>query len=212
MPDPRTHDTVLDPAAERLGHVYAEALIGAAKSQNVADDVVSQLFELAFDVLPNNDALAGAFASPRIDAEEKARVIDRLFGDAYHPVLTRLLKVMARRGRLGHVDAVARAAEAIHDDMMGRVVASVRTAVPLSDELRSQITGKLGQTLGREVRLRESVDDSLIGGMVIRIGDRVYDSSVSNRLNQLTRKVQAGFAAKLLGSFDRFAEPDSAES
>jgi F-type H+-transporting ATPase subunit delta len=111
---------------------------------------------------------------------------------------------MARRSRLGHVAAVSRAADSIHDEMMGRVVASVRTAVPLDDALRGQIVQRLSSVLNREVKLRESVDPELIGGMVIRIGDRVFDNSVSTRLDKMSRKVRAGFAGRLMQSFESF--------
>ena len=96
------------------------------------------------------------------------------------------------------------AAEDIYDDMMGRVIASVKTAVPLDDQLRGQITHQLSQTLGREVRLRETVDPDVIGGMVIRIGDRVFDSSVQTRLDKMTKTVRAGFAGRLMQSFESF--------
>ena len=111
---------------------------------------------------------------------------------------------MASRERLGYLAAVRSAAETIHDEMMGRVVASVRTAVPLNDELRSQISGQLGAMMNKQVRLRESVDPELIGGMIIRIGDRVFDSSVANRLNKLARSTCQGFSSQLMERFQQF--------
>ncbi len=83
----------------------------------------------------------------------------------------------------------------------GRVVASVRTAVPLDDALRSQISDQLGSLMQKQVRLRESVDPDLIGGMVIRVGDKVYDSSVANRLNKMARRTRDGFSSQLLHQF-----------
>lgn len=202
---PATADTALDTGAEKLGATYAAALVAAAIKADVTDQVVGQIDELT-GVLRDNPQLQAAFASPRVSEEEKCRIIDRLFGSSYHPVLVNLLKVMARRGRLGHVAAVAHAADGIHDEMMGRVVAKVKTAVPLDDNLRKQIVDRLSQSLSAEVRLRESVDPSLIGGMVIRVGDKVFDSSVSNRLAQMQRRVKKGFASKLMQSFEQFTQ------
>lgn len=200
-----TRDTALDTGAEQLGKTYARALVGAAQNAGVTDQVVVQISELA-QTLAGSAPLQSAFSSPRIGEDEKCRIIDRLVGPHFHPVLVTFLKVMARRGRLGYVGAVARAADDIHDDMMGRLVAQVRTAVPMDDQLRQQIVQRLSETMHAEVRLKESVDPDLIGGMVIRIGDQVFDSSVSNRMSQMRRRVQKGFAAKLMQSFEKFTQ------
>jgi F-type H+-transporting ATPase subunit delta len=85
----------------------------------------------------------------------------------------------------------------MYDEMMGRVVASVRTAVPLTDELRNQIASNLSGLVNKQVKLNETVDETLIGGMIVRIGDRVFDSSVANQLDKLARKARSGFSAQL---------------
>ena len=198
------HETVLDTGAEQLGKTYARALIGAAQNAGVAEQVVSQLTQLADEYLAGSPKLAAAFASPRIETEEKVRVIDRVFGDEFHPILVKFLKVMAGRDRLGYVTAVSRAAESIYDDMMGRVLAEVRTAVPLDDAMRSQIASQLGKTLNKDVRLKESVDPDLIGGIVVRVGDTVFDNSVANSLDKVARRARDGFSSQLLQKFNQF--------
>lgn len=204
MTEAAKHDTVLDTGAEQLGTTYARALVGAAKNAGVADDVIGQLGRLVDEYLGGSPQLRAAFASPRVDESEKLRVIDRIFGDEFHPILTKFLKVMASRDRLAFVSAVRNAADDIHDEMMGRIVAQVRTAVPLDDAMRSQISDRLGSAMNKEVRLRESVDPDLIGGMVIRVGDRVFDSSVSNQLDKMAKRTRVGFASQLLQKFQQF--------
>ena len=198
------HETVLDTGAEQLGKTYARALIGAAKNAGVADQVIEQLGQLVDDYLAKSPELRAALASPRIDETDKVRIIDRIFADEFDPILIKFLKVMAGRDRLGYVAAVRSAAETIHDEMMGRLVASVRTAVPLDDALRAQITDQLGSMMDKQVRLRESVDPDLIGGMIIRIGDRVFDSSVANQLDKMARRTRSGFSSQLLERFGQF--------
>jgi F-type H+-transporting ATPase subunit delta len=204
MNEAATHDTVLDTGAEQLGKTYARALIGAAQNAGVADQVIEQLGTLSDEYLSGSPELRAAFSSPRIDEAEKTKVIDRIFREEFHPVLVKFLKVMAGRGRLGYVNAVRAAADDMYDEMLGRVVASVQTAVPLDDALRSQITDQLGTIMNKQVRLRESVDPELIGGMVIRVGDRVFDSSVSNRLDKIARRARNGFSSQLLHRFGEF--------
>lgn len=199
------HETVLDPGAEQVGKTYARALIGAAASAGVADQVLDQLHVLVNDYLGGNDKLAAAFASPRIDEAEKSRVIDKLFGGQFHPVLINFLKIMGKRGRLGYVGAVRTAAESLRDEMQGRLVAEVRTAVPLDDSSRALVISRLESVMKKKVRLRETVDPTLIGGMIVRIGDTVFDSSVANQIDKMTRKARAGFSRELLRRFESFS-------
>ena len=182
------HDTVLDTGAEQLGKTYAQALVDAAIGAGVADQVVDQLGRLVDEYVSASPKLAAAFSSPRIGVDEKLRVIDRVFGDEFHPVLIKFLKVMANRNRLGYVAAVRTAAESIHDDMMGRVLAFVKTAVPLDEQLRGQIIGQLGQSMNKEVRLRESVRSRLDRRHGYSCRRPVFDNSVANRLNKMARR------------------------
>jgi F-type H+-transporting ATPase subunit delta len=204
MTEAAKHDTVLDTGAEQLGKTYARALLGAAKNAGVVDQVIEQLAQLVDEYLAGSPQLRAAFASPRVEEDEKIRVIDRLVGDEFHPILVKFLKVMAGRDRLGYVAAVRDAADEIHDEMLERVVASIQTAVPLDDALRSKIADQLGSLMNKQVRLRESVDPELIGGMVIRVGDKVFDSSVANRLNSMARRTRDGFSSRILQQFDQF--------
>jgi len=205
MSEAEKHETELDTGAEQLGKTYAQALIAAAKNAGVADEVISQLNQLVDDALGNCPSLQAAFASPRVDVAEKTRVIDRLFGDEFHPILVKFLKVMASRERLGYLHAVRVAADSIHDEMLGRAVASVRTAVPLTEDLRNQISTELSRFMNKQVKLRESVDSDLIGGMIVRIGDQVFDSSVANQLNKLGRKARSGFSSHLSSKLSQFS-------
>lgn len=199
------HETVLDPGAEQVGRTYARALIGAANSAGAVDDVLGQLGVLVDEYLAGNVKLSAAFASPRIDETEKNRVIDKLFAGQFHPVLVSFLKIMGKRGRLGYVSAVRTAATEIHDEVLGRAVAEVRTAVPMDDSSRALVISRLEETLGKKVRLLEFVDPELIGGMVVRVGDTVFDSSVANQIDKMARKARSGFSRELLKRFESFS-------
>jgi F-type H+-transporting ATPase subunit delta len=203
------HETVLDPGAEQVGKTYARALISAAASAGVADEVLSQLRTLVDGYLAGSNKLTAALASPRIDESEKSRVIDKLFGGEFHPLLVNFLKVMGKRGRLGYVAAVRTAADSIHDEVLGRVVAEVRTATPMDETTRSLVTSRLSSVIQKQVRLQETVDSSLIGGMVVRIGDTVFDSSVANQIDKMARKARDGFSRELLRRFESFSTSSS---
>lgn len=201
-PDEVKHETVMDTGAEQLGKTYAQALLSAARDRGITDRIVEQLNRIVDEYLAGSPQLAAAFASPRIDVDEKRRVIDRIFADQVDPLLINFLKVMAARGRLGYIPAVRDGAAALFDELSGQVLAKVSTAVPLDDPLRSQITERLGTVLGKKVRLQEVVDPDLIGGMVIRVGDTVFDNSVANRLDAIAKQAREGFSSKLSQKFN----------
>lgn len=206
------HETVLDIGAEQLGRTYGTALLAAAASAGATDEVLAQLGEVVDNAIGASPALAAVFASPRVREEEKQRIIDRLFGDQLHPVLLRFLKVTARHGRLGYLAAIRRAADDQRDEVLGIAVAEVRTAVPLTDEMREQIRQRLEVVLSRKVRIREQVNPSLVGGVVVRVGDTVFDGSVSNRLQMMARQVRTAVARRLVERADMFATSDAAQA
>ncbi|MCC9602570.1 ATP synthase F1 subunit delta [Stieleria sp. JC731] len=200
------HETVMDTGAEQLGKTYAQALMAAASKSGIAEKVVDQLGTLVNEYLAGSPKLASAFASPRIDVEEKQRIIGRIFEGEFDPLVVNFLKVMATRGRLGYVSTVYEGAQKQLDEMSGRVLAKVKTAVPLDDTLRASIIESLGGKLGKQVRLQEVVDAKLIGGMVIRVGDTVFDNSVAGRIDSIGKRAKQGFSAKLSEKFANLVE------
>jgi F-type H+-transporting ATPase subunit delta len=190
------HATVLDPGGKQLGRIYAQALLSAALKENAIDDVVDQ-FGALVDGLLEHPVLKEVFASPRIKDEEKLRVIDRLFANRISPLLLRFLKVVASRHRLGYLVEMSQAAFEMRDEAAGRVVAHVRTATPLTDQLRGEVVSQISNLVAREVRLRETVDPSLLGGIVVRVGDAVYDGSIAGRLQRMSKSVRATVTTRL---------------
>src|SRR6056297_3157475 len=210
MKEPIKFDTVLDTGAEQLGRTYASALLGAASAADTVEAVLDDLRGVVDEALAGNPAFAAALQSPQISAEEKTRVLERVFGEQVHPLLLRFLKVMAQRQRLYYLPAIRRAAENLYDEHLGRVVAEVRTAVPLDDGLRSQTAERLEGVLAKRVRLQEVVDETVLGGLVVRVGDTVFDGSVSGQLTAMARETRRGVARRLLESVDSFASGEIA--
>lgn len=151
MTETAKHETVLDTGALQLGRVYAQALISAATKEGVTDEVIDQFGEFVDGVVSEHRELASVFASPRVSHEEKSRIIDRLLSDQVHPVLLRFLKVAAGRGRLGFLNEIQHAAEELRNEMLGRVVAEVRSAQPLTDDLRQAVQQRLERIFGGQI-------------------------------------------------------------
>lgn len=131
--------------------------------------------------------LREALTDTSVPVEAKRAVLRDIFGEAVTPEALAIVTVMVERGQVALLGDVARAYGEIAEKERGIVAVSVTTAVPLDDALRASLTDKLAASLGRPVSLRENVDPSLIGGVVIKVAGRVLDGSVASQLDSVRR-------------------------
>jgi F-type H+-transporting ATPase subunit delta len=128
---------------------------------------------------------------PAVPFPEKERVLRRVLGRGVAQAAINLVLLMVRRGRPGAIDRmIARFAELLRRER-GVVLAEVRTALPLDDGQRAAIGERLRAITGEQVEMDETVDEDLIGGVSVRIGDRLYDASVRSRLERLRARLTA---------------------
>lgn len=175
----------LDTGAERIARVYAQAIIEAADGRNCRDAVIEELESLVRDVLPKVPRAREVFDSPRVAVEQKDALIDRIAAGRMQPTTVHALHVLARHGRLGIVAEVAAAARRLAEELAGRRQATFTTAVPLVEEQRRQLVAEIEQAVGATLAPTFTVDPGLIGGLVVRIGDTVYDQSIATGLARL---------------------------
>jgi F-type H+-transporting ATPase subunit delta len=199
------HPTVFDAGRQQVGGVYAKALLAAAEKAGATVQVLEELDSFVGDVLGQMPKFEATLASPNVPFEAKLRLLDRAFAGKMSVTLLNFLKVTARHRRLDCVRAIHRAVHEQYNEMTGRVDVFVRTAGPLPDDLRRQVTARLEAQLGRRVNLRTTIDENLIGGMVVRVGDTVYDGSVAQQLRRLRDDTLERTAQALQQSLDRFA-------
>lgn len=194
------HETALDSDEQQVGALYAKALLGAV-GPNV-DAIVAELESLVKECLNANPRLEQALASPRISQEQKEGMLDRIFSGKIDNNLLNFLKVLCRRGRIGSLRAIQVTASVLRQEQLGRMRVIVTTAQPLSAEQTAQIAAQLSKTYGKEAVLVERVDESLLGGIVIRIGDRVLDGSVLGKMASLRGAVATGVQKAIRDRFD----------
>jgi F-type H+-transporting ATPase subunit delta len=202
--EPTRHTTVLDTGLQYLGTVYAKALLGATEKSGTTELVLSELQSVLDDVLARLPQFEAALSSPRIPMETKERMLDRAFGGKMSVQLINFLKVLSRRGRFNSLRNVYMAARRIVNELRGRVEVRLTTAEPLDTATRDLVVNKLRAALGRDVELLAHVDPDLIGGLVIRVGDTVYDGSVANQLRRLRQELVARASQTLGSQTDRF--------
>ncbi len=184
------HPTVFDIDDQQVATLYGKALLGAAGSR--VEQIVAELDSIVKEGFNRYPKLEMAFASPRISEEEKDAMITRIFGGKIDKVLLNFMKVLARRRRLSSLRAIQSAVSEMRDEQLGRLRVKVTSAQKLTDAQKKEITANLKKKFGKEVVLIEKDDPNLLGGIVLRIGDRVYDGSVQGKLQTMRRAVNSG--------------------
>ena len=180
-------ETVLDAPVvrSRLARVYAEAFLAAAVEQNQADELGAELNDVLRGILRPGSGAAAYFASPVVNRKVKMQVVAEAFAGNASDLLRGLLGVLTKNGRLGELRAIAATYGDLLDTRAGRVRATVTSAVPLTDAQLTTLTQSLAARLGKTPVLVAKVDADLLGGLVVQVGDQVFDTSVRTRLQTL---------------------------
>ena len=166
---------------------YAEAVFGLAREGGTEDAWRADLGSLA--ELVSDPAVAAYLANAKISDANKERLVRTGLQDVT-PAAMNLALLLLQRDRFSYAPEIATIYDRLLDEARGIAIAEVTTAVPLSEDARQLVAERLRQvTDSREVRLQTRVDPALIGGMVVRIGDRLIDGSTRTKLVQLKRSL-----------------------
>ena len=176
--------------AKLVSKVYGDALFEAAREAGRMDDMYEEVLELQ-KLLQANEELQKMMENPKVIREDKENVIETVFRGRISDEIVELMKLMIAKGRYSNI-------ESVFDYFIGLVkeekkigIAYVTTAVELTDGQKDEIVRRLLETTRYEsFEMNYAVDASLIGGMVIRIGDRVVDSSIKTKLHELSKSLR----------------------
>lgn len=189
---------------QQIGAIYASALLGVAEDSGTTDEVLDEFQSLVDDVLDELPDLDAVLSSPRVSHDDKAGLLDGAFAAGMNGQLLTFLKVVSAHGRLDCLRAIYRAARDRHDEGRGLLSVQLTTAEPVADGLHARVNDALRSALKAEVRVRFETDPALIGGMVVRVRDTVYDGSVANRLKRLRVRALEGTFQSMIGAMERF--------
>jgi F-type H+-transporting ATPase subunit delta len=172
---------------EEIAQVYARALFEVAKEQGLLDVVREQLGQFA-DALNDNRLVSIFFFSPYFSTEEKKAGLGRMVTGA-EPIFENFLEALLERHRMPAIFRIRTAYEQLWETENRLLPVQVTSAVALDEETVSSIGARIGQQTGRKIELSSEVDDSIIGGIVLRVGNVILDASIRSRLEQLRKQV-----------------------
>lgn len=182
--------------------VYGQSLLELAERSGAAQALSEELLDLG-NLLEGNGKLRTFFASPLVDAETRRTMIEKTFRGRASELLVDGLQVLNRHGRIGLLDNVVEAYRTAFQARQGHVDVHVQSAVALSDAQRQALTAAVKASDGRTPDLVETVDPNMLGGLVVRIGDRKIDTSVAKDLKTVRAQLADRAAREILA--DRVA-------
>ena len=170
---------------------YAKALFQIAQAEGALDQVEDELFRFA-RTLENEIRLRDALIDPQLPVERRVAMLHELLGAKASPHTVNLISFVVEQGRardlIPIIDSLVELAAAERQ----KAVAEVRTAVPLDEEQRARLQQALKDATKKEITLKVIVDPSVVGGLVARVGDLVFDASVRRRLELAKEKLGRG--------------------
>lgn len=181
---PPTEQTVMTPEAISLAAVYAEALADSLDAKCDIAELAAELAELA-QAIGQVEGCGALLADATMNRSQREEFVERVFTPRVSPPLASLLGVLASNNRLALLSAVAQEFQVLLEKRSGCIDVHTRVAVPLDDEQRDELAETLSKAFKLNVNIVDEIDPAVIGGMVIRVGDTVYDASLAGELQRL---------------------------
>jgi F-type H+-transporting ATPase subunit delta len=169
-------------AAIRYAKAILETAVSSGKTVQVNDDMKSIVATVS-----SNQELSDFLASPIITSEVKMNALLEVFASVQSETKA-LFKLLQENKRFEILEPIASQFNHLFDEMNGIEVAKVTTAFPITPELESKVLAKISEISNKKITIENIVDPSIIGGFVLRIGDKQYNASVANRLQELKRE------------------------
>ena len=163
---------------------YAEALFAVAKAEGDLALVEDELFRFA-QALQSNEELRSTLADQGVPAARRQQVTEDLLGGKATATTTALVSMVVGAGRAAELPAIVDALVERSAASRNKAVATVRSAVDLTNEQRERLASAINTRTGRQVEVKVVIDPTVLGGIVTEIGDDIIDGSVRRRLNQL---------------------------
>jgi F-type H+-transporting ATPase subunit delta len=170
--------------SSEIARTYARVLFDLAAAADAVDAVDAGLTTVIETVRGHID-LRSALTDTQVPVEKKRDILREIFGEQVAPEALAIVTLAVDRGHTELLGDIAREFGQVAEGERGIVVAEVTTAIALDEATRASLTKKLSAQLGRPVSLRERVDGSILGGVIVKVAGRVLDGSLSSQLDSM---------------------------
>ena len=207
VPENSRIDSVLDdPGTLAIARVYSDAFLNAA-GDNAAERI-EEFISFLEDVLAANPQFESMLITSLSNRDEKLGFIDRVVAPHSSEFFANYLRVLAQHDRLGILKEVLATARLEYEKRNGQQRVQVVSVKPLDQATLARVKERVAEAFGFEPIIEPQTDSSLIGGIVIRVGNSVYDGSLRSWLKQLAKKMHQGSLHEIQSGRDRFSHPE----
>lgn len=169
---------------------YAKALFDIAREEDAIEAIYDELKGFS-SLLKESKELAEFFANPVFDTAEKASVMGEILREIkVSAIASNFLRLLVDKNRIGVIGEIENCYRRYMDDVLNKVRVDVKTAFPLSSELSARIKKQMEGLTGKNVEMIVNEDPSLVGGVVIGVGDTLYDGSIRAQLNSIRELIK----------------------
>lgn len=173
-------------AGARAALRYAKAVLSLATDQKAAEAVNNDM-KLIVKTIADNKDLSVMLQNPVVRSSDKKSVLNAVFKNT-NTITGNLVNTLITNKRIALLEDVASKYNQLYDTLKGTQIAKVTTAVPLTYDLKAKILAKVKELTGKEVEVINLIDESILGGFILRVGDIQYNASIANKLNKLKRE------------------------
>ncbi len=170
----------------RVSYRYAKSLLGLAIEQNLLEQVYADMSLIADTSRVSRDFVV-LLRSPIVKTDKKISVIEKVFEGRLSPISSGFIRIITRHHRENYLPEIAESFVSQYKAYKQIAQAEVTTATALDTATRERIIRLVEQTEGRKVEIDEKVDPSILGGLIVKVGDKQYDGSISRKLKELKK-------------------------
>ncbi|MCL2305568.1 MAG: ATP synthase F1 subunit delta [Planctomycetaceae bacterium] len=198
-----------DVAVEKIAGMYADAFLDAlaAQGEPLAEQV-EQFDSLVNDLFAKHPTFEAILASSLVSPDEKIGILDRTLKTQASKLFLNFLKVVAKHGRLDILRSIHRETRKAYEKRLNRIPVKITTAVPLDEPVIQSLTSSFRKILGGDPIFQTTVDPEVIGGIVVRVGDTIYDASLLTQLKNVRQQMIDRSAHEIQSRRNRFSNTE----
>lgn len=167
-----------------VAYRYAKALIDLANQQGVVNEVNKDM--LFFETIcEENPSFVAVMANPIVRHDKKLGILKKIFENNVNSVTFSIFSVLTKKNREKLIYPIAKEFQKLYNLQTGVQIVEISSSVALTDAQKDQFSKLVSEAINKQVKIQESVDESLIGGYVLKVGDTQIDTSVKKKLNEL---------------------------